>query len=89
MRVVNNVQGIGSADTYLIYKPSGTQYHACLYGSILVASSKEKEIKMTTVISPACTGRTSGTLQISQKNKPPMMSLLFSVRSTGNMSAVL
>lgn len=61
MRIVNNVQGIGSADTYLVYKPLGTQYHTWLYGSILVASNKEKEIKVSTINSPACTERTVDT----------------------------
>lgn len=59
MRVVNNVQSIGFAGTYLVYQPLGTQYHTWLYGSILVTSNKEKEIKITTINSPACTGRTS------------------------------
>lgn len=52
MRVVNNVQGIGSADTYLIYEQLGAQYHTRLYGSTLAASNKEKEIKITTINSP-------------------------------------
>ena len=66
MRTVNNVQGIGSADACLVYKPSGYSYRTCLYASILVASSKEKEFKMTIIHSPTRTGRTPGTLQISQ-----------------------
>lgn len=56
-----HVQGIGSADTYLVYQPLGTQYHTWLYGSILVTSDKEKEIKITTINSPPRTGRTSDT----------------------------
>lgn len=72
MRAVNNVQGAGSSDTYLLYKPSGTPYHTWRYGSILVASNKEKEIKITTINSPDVRYLTD----ISERNKHFIMSLL-------------
>lgn len=89
MKVVNNVQGIGSADTYLVYEPLGTQCHTRLYGSILFASNKEKESKLLLLIHQHVLEQHQTLNRYLRKTSISLWACLFSIRSMGNMSTVL